>query len=153
MYGCKADTLFAIRACMKLYPKIFNVFLLAISILLFGQAIRISEAPLVRITDTMNHYNFYNSVWLVILTMTTVGYGDIYPRTYIGRFIMFLCSMFGVVIVSFVVVTVRNELEMTTLESKAYTVIKKIEIKNKMKHEAATIIGKAAKLYLQVKKN
>lgn len=66
---------------------------------------------------------------------------------------MFLCSMFGVVIVSFVVVTVRNELEMTTLESKAYTVIKKIEIKNKMKHEAATIIGKAAKLYLQVKKN
>ena len=65
---------------------------------------------------------------------------------------MFLCSMFGVVIVSFVVVTVRNELEMTSLESKAYTVIKKIEIKNKMKHQAATIIGKAAKLYLQVKK-
>lgn len=65
---------------------------------------------------------------------------------------MFLCSMFGVVIVSFVVVTVRNELEMTSLESKAYTVIKKIEIKNKMKHDAATIINKAAKLYLSVKK-
>jgi len=82
-----------------------------------------------------------------------VGYGDIYPRTYMGRLIMFICSMFGVVVVSFVVVTVKNQLEMTAFETKAFTVIRKTGLKSKIKNEAAIIISKAAKLFLKIKKN
>lgn len=56
-------------------------------------------------------------------------------------------------ILSVMVVAVTNELEMDNLQSKAYTVIRKISIKDKMKKEAASVIGKAAKLYLSIKKN
>lgn len=82
-----------------------------------------------------------------------VGYGDIYPRTDLGRLVMFFCSLVGVVIISIMVVAVTNELEMSSLQSKAFTVIKKISIKEKMKHEAASVLGKAARLYLNIKKH
>ena len=64
---------------------------------------------------------------------------------------MFFCAMFGVIIVSVMVVAVTNSLEMTNLESKAYTVIKKLAIKNRMRDQAADIITKAVRMYLKVK--
>lgn len=64
---------------------------------------------------------------------------------------IFICSMFGVVIVSIVVVTAMNFFEMDNLELKVYTIINKISKKNKMKVHAAQIISKMTKLYLNVK--
>jgi hypothetical protein len=153
MYGCESDSMFAIRALMDNMPFKFNTIILLLSIAIFGQAVRICEAPLSRITPEMDHFDYTNSMWSVILTMTTVGYGDIYPRTFAGRIIIFIVSMVGVVIVSMVVVTVMNIFQMSPLESKAYTVIKKINIRNKMKLGAANIISQLSKLHLIVKKN
>lgn len=77
----------------------------------------------------MNHHNFINACWSVILTMTTVGFGDYFPRTTIGRIVIFFCAMFGVVVVSMIVVTVMNMLEMSGAESKAFTVSKKMSLR------------------------
>jgi len=71
MYGCEANTLFAVRSMMKSNPFLFNSVVMIGSILIFGQALRICEAPLIRITDEMDHHDFVNSCWAVILTMTT----------------------------------------------------------------------------------
>lgn len=49
------------------------------------------------------------------------------------------------------VVAVTNELEMTSLQAKAFTVINKTEAKIKMKKEAAKVIGKSARLFLKLK--
>ena len=153
MYGCKAGTLFALRAIMKKSPFVLNFTLIVFSIIIFGQAIRISEAPLSRVTEEMNFSSFINSIWAVILTMTTVGYGDFYPRTMIGRFCMFLCSIIGIVNTSFMVVAVQTNLHMSELESKAFTVISKIRAKKEMRDKASTVIGRASKLYLKAKNN
>lgn len=59
--------------------------------------------------------------------------------------------MYGIVIVSIVVVTAMNFFEMDNLELKVYTVINKIAKKNIMKEHAAHIISKLTKLYLNVK--
>ena len=60
---------------MKNYPFLFLMAFLSVSIIIFGQAIRICEAPLIRVdekmTKEMDHSNFINCVWLVIVTMTT----------------------------------------------------------------------------------
>lgn len=71
MYGCKADSLFAAKALMKRNPFTFNTIVMILSILVFGQAVRICEAPLARITQEMDHFDYTNSMWVVILTMTT----------------------------------------------------------------------------------
>jgi hypothetical protein len=91
-------------------------------------------------------------MWCVIVTMTTVGFGDIYPRTLPGRIVIFLVSLVGVVVVSIVVVTIQNILMMSPLESKACTIIKKIQIKTGMSEKAARIVGKLTKLQLAMKR-
>lgn len=153
MYGCKADTAFAVRCLMIVNPSIFNTILYLGSILLFAQGIRICEAPIARVTEEMNHFDYINAIWSVILTMTTVGYGDIYPRTTIGRVVYFLCAMFGVVVVSMIVVTVMNMLEMSSTESKAFTVIKKTTSRKNLIHKSASLITQALRLHLKIKKN
>ena len=53
-----------------------------------------------------------NSIWLTIITMTTVGYGDFFPRTLIGRIIDFVLVIWGIFIVSLMVVVLTNALDM-----------------------------------------
>lgn len=51
------------------------------------------------------------------------------------------------------VLAVKNKLDMTSIQTKAFTVINKVEIKNSIKNCAADIIGKASKVFLKVKKH
>ena len=149
MYGCNANTLFAIKSLMKTTPTRLNIIFLFLLIFWFGEAVRICENPLTRVVPDMP-FNYINSMWTVVLTMTTVGYGDIYPRTTLGRLVIFFCSIFGVIVISLIVVTVQNSLEMTNVESKAYTVIKKIQLTQTMRDRAAMVIGKASRIFLGV---
>jgi potassium intermediate/small conductance calcium-activated channel subfamily N protein 2 len=48
--------------------------------------------------------------------MTTVGYGDFYARTDLGRLVIFIVCIFGVFVVSMMVVTLTNSLITTSLE-------------------------------------
>lgn len=49
------------------------------------------------------------SLWFAIVTMTTVGFGDVVPSTLGGRLIGFLCAISGVLVVAFTVpVAVNN---------------------------------------------
>ena len=71
MYGCKANSLFALKALMKKNPLTTNFSILFAIIIIFAQALRVAEAPLSRLSKEMNHYNYFNSIWDVILCITT----------------------------------------------------------------------------------
>jgi len=152
MYGCEATTGFAVRCLMIVSPTLFNTILYLGSILFFAQAFRICESPISRVNGDMDHSSYINSIWSVILTMTTVGYGDIFPRTTIGRFVYFLCAMFGVVVVSMIVVAVMNELDMTILEQKAFVVIKRMGLRKELVQSSAKVICKAYRMHLKIKR-
>ena len=152
MYGCKAGSGFAVRCLMLDKPYLFNTLLFIGSIMIFAQGIRICESPISRVTKEMNHFSYINSIWSVILTMTTVGYGDIFPRTNIGRLVYFICAMFGVVVVSMIVVTVMNMLDMSNVESKAFTVIKRMTLRSQLMDDSARAIGKAMRLHFAIKR-
>lgn len=48
--------------------------------------------------------------WMTMVTMTTMGYGDFYPHTVLGRIIGVICGLWGAFIVSVIVVVLTKTL-------------------------------------------
>lgn len=65
--------------------------------------------------------------------MTTVGYGDFYPRTLIGRTIDVLLVVWGTFVVSLMVVVLTNTLNMDQSEKRALIVLNRLEAKRSLK--------------------
>ena len=84
--------------------------------------------------------------------MTTVGYGDFYPRTLIGRIIDFILVIWGIFIVSLMVVVLTNALDMDSNESRALIVLNRLEAKRVVKEKAANLISTTFKRHRLEKK-
>ena len=44
--------------------------------------------------------NFFDALYWAATTLTTVGYGDVYPLTNLGKVISMFSSLFGVAIIA-----------------------------------------------------
>lgn len=73
--------------------------------------------------------------------MTTVGFGDIYPKTILGRLIGIIVCFWGVFIVSFFVVTLNNMLTFDGNEEKSYKILLRLFYKEELKKEATKVLG------------
>lgn len=56
--------------------------------------------------------------------MTTVGYGDGYPSTHLGRFVASLACLLGMFLISLIIIALINLTDFTQQERKAYDIIK-----------------------------
>lgn len=74
------------------------------STVLFGTASMIYERPI------QEDYEYkINPIWQMFVTMSTVGYGDIVPKSHLGRLITGLACIWGMFLLSLLMVTL-NEL-------------------------------------------
>ena len=44
--------------------------------------------------------NFFDAIYWATVSLTTVGYGDIYPVTTVGRLVTMISSIFGIAIIA-----------------------------------------------------
>ena len=88
---------------------------LLVSTLMFGYELRIFESKLNEISE-QNYSSMVNSVWNVIITFTSVGYGELFPKTIFGRSIAILICFWGFIIIAFFVMTVDNVLSFEKTE-------------------------------------
>ena len=160
MYGCESDYLYAIKCLFKDTPLSLIGIVFACSILIFSISLRIAERNLV--IEYPRHFNgqaypgnierFENALWLTIITMTTVGYGDFFPRTIFGRLIDILLVVWGTFIVSLMVVVLTNTLNMDQSEKRALIVLNRLEAKKTLKEASAFVITHSCKKYLLQKR-
>lgn len=88
--------------------------------------------------------HLYNSMWLVVITMTTVGYGDIYPRTHFGRFFGVVACLIGMLLVSYLIVGMSTLYDFQLpQERKAYLKIKKLTATDHLRSKAANVLKTA----------
>ena len=80
-----------------------------VSVLLFTFMFRVAEAT---IPENSARKSYSNMLWMTIITVTTVGYGDYSPQTPIGRIIAVIVVSWGVLIVSVMVVVLTNAFAM-----------------------------------------
>jgi hypothetical protein len=72
----------------------------------------------------------FNCMWFCIVTMCTVGYGDYFPVTHLGRTVTLVICIWGVFIVSIMVVTLTNTLIQSNFEKKAIAVLEKLDLRD-----------------------
>ena len=82
-------------------------------------------------------------MWNVIVTLATVGYGDFYLKTALGRFIGLIVCFWGTFIVSYFVVTVTNMLTFAPPEEKSYTLLLRLHYKEELKRYAVNVLSSA----------
>ena len=142
MNGCKANYMFAVKALMKNKPYTVLVVALLFSVGIMGYFLRMFERPL-SVVSGQDFNLFSNTVWNVLVTMTTVGYGDYYPKTNMGRIIGLIIAFWGVFIVSLFVVSLQNMFEFDSCEEKAFQLNERLDAKDALRIEAANVLSSA----------
>ena len=144
-YACKANESFAFKAFQKENPFIvlFSIFLL--SCLCFGYAMQNFEIlyweHYSKETDNYQSWEYiWNSFWFVFVTMTTVGYGDFYPKTQVGRVITIFCSLVGCYFVSSMMVFMTNKTAKNEKEEKAFKLIIRLQYRKSVRDYQSKLI-------------
>ncbi|XP_059189743.1 potassium voltage-gated channel subfamily C member 4 [Centropristis striata] len=93
------------------------IIFLALGVLIFATMIyyaeRIGASP--NDPSGTNHTHFKNipiSFWWAVVTMTTLGYGDMYPKTWLGMMVGALCALAGVLTIAMPVPVIVNNFGM-----------------------------------------
>ena len=105
---------FQLRTAFRERP--YTVFLVTTGFFMvtFAMLIRIFERPYYRFNfpdiDYQYFDSFSNSIWYVIITVSSVGFGDIYAVTPMGRILTVFAVLVGVIFLSTMVALITSSL-------------------------------------------
>jgi NhaP-type Na+/H+ or K+/H+ antiporter len=77
-------------------PGIFVSALAVCLLLAASYCMRVAEAP----ANRFHSSHFWNNLWFIVVTASTVGYGDNVPSTHLGRLISVVVIIMGTIIIS-----------------------------------------------------
>lgn len=101
----------------------------------------------------LNFGSYWNTIWCLIITMTTVGYGDFYPSSFMGRIIGIISCMSGVFLISMLIVAITNILDFKGCEKNVYVIMDRIELMEEKDMLASKLLGKYLKIINLSKKS
>ena len=144
--------MFAVRACFKQKPNLTLISTIMVSGVICAYMLRIFERPLSEASG-QNFNRLDTAMWNIIVTMTTVGYGDTFPKSYVGRVLGIIICLWGVLLVSLFVVTVSDALEFNNPQKNSYNLIHRLIYRDELKKEAAGAILSHYRIKLYERKN
>lgn len=140
---------FGIKAELKERPYTVVGVLMILSILIFGYALRNVEVAFMinKPNSKFQDWTYvWNGFWCIMITILTVGYGDFYPQTLLGRGIAIIACLWGTFLISLMVVSLTISVEFTPQEQKAYDELKKVELYSSLKKKALNMIRYGVRL-------
>lgn len=143
IYGTDANYNFAIKCIMKKDAMLVLLYSMSISLVALSYQLRLFERQI-----NTNYDNITTAMWNMMVTMFTIGYGDIYPKSHFGRLIGIVIAFLGVYNTSLFIVALNNMLEFESPECKAFNLLQRIQFKDLLRVEAAGALGAAYKLKL-----
>lgn len=141
-YVCQADTRFAFKALQKENPFLTLGIIFVLTCVCFGFSLRNFELHFWEANgDISQNWKYHwNALWCVFVSMTTVGYGDFFPNTHLGRMIIIAACIVGIYFVSMTMVFMTSKSVLSELEMKAYKLIVRLKLRKEMKDLQAKII-------------
>lgn len=143
----------SIKADLKHQPYLIIAGAIIFTVIIIGFAVRNLERTFESDEKSSLDFTYLtNGWWLTVVTMTTVGYGDGYPSTHLGRFIMLITAVMSLIIVSLYVVALTVASMFNKEETKAYYMIKKHGATLKARDKAANVIKCSFRLKMLLSK-
>lgn len=141
IYGVENSLTFVFRCIMQEHPFQLILTMLLVGIAVFGYALRIAETPVSLTDKSMDLTGYIECCWCSMITMATIGFGDYYPRSTIGRLIMIFNTIYGMIVTSLMVNFASEKLSLSQTETKAFTLINRLMFMKSIKKKASEIIG------------
>ena len=134
--GIRVNYLYAFKCIFREYSLMMVGCYAVIFVLIFGYSFRIAELPNSDRHPDDIHFTFFNALWVAIVSMTTVGYGDIVPHTGTGSYVGLMWSVVGIQLTAFFLISFINFLELTDSEQFAYSLRESTDAKDEMRRKA-----------------
>ena len=84
------------------------------TVCIFAYLVRIFEIPYLRQTDDATRFeSYFEAVWFTVVTLTTIGYGDVSPGTLPGKIVTILLGFWSAIFMALLVSTVSNIFNLT----------------------------------------
>eukprot|EP00347_Sterkiella_histriomuscorum_P019865 403340011 len=141
IYGTDATNMYAVKAIMVNNSWIIVIFSTFISLIMFSVQLRLFE----RVVQP-NFFHITTSMWNILITMTTVGYGDVYAMSHTGRFIAVIAAFWGIFLLSLFILSLMNMLNLDSSEQKAYNLLQRLLSKDIMRKQAVHMLSAAFKI-------
>ena len=104
--------MFFIKITLKERPFLLLVSALTIFVIVFGFLVQLFERGIFLNAGYDSFKIVWNSMWVIILSMTTVGFGDVVPLTNLGRLFTMIACFAGTFVISLMTVTITTKIQM-----------------------------------------
>ncbi|CAF3462475.1 unnamed protein product [Rotaria sp. Silwood1] len=142
------DYFFLIKTYLEQWPVVYLTTFCIIVFLIGSWSLRACSY-----SSTNEHLTMQNTMWLFVITFTTVGYGDFTPSTYCGRTIAAIIALVGVLSTALLISVLAQKLVMNRWEKYVNNFVLDIELAKKRKTAAANVIKYAFKVWGMKKRN
>ena len=117
------SSLFAIKSEFKNRAFTMIFFVLFLSIFILGYSIRTIEVFEMKVNQNGQFQDWryiWNGIWCIIITMTTVCFGDFYPVSFLGRLIAVISCLWGLFLITMMIAAITSSFEFNANESISY---------------------------------
>lgn len=145
MMGMRLNMFFTLKCVLLKYTGYVLFFTTFLFGFVLAYMMKVIEGPVALIVIDDDHRRVNNSYldygncfWNVFITMTTVGFGDYYPISLLGRIVCMVSALFGNVLVSMNINYLQRKTEISSDEQNAFSFIQRMEEREVMQCIAAT---------------
>jgi hypothetical protein len=137
MMSRQLDLFFGFRALFIRHTAPVLIFSFCIICLMLGYMLKILSEPMQYPFEKTSFDNYGNCIWYVFVTMTTVGYGDMFPKTTSQRIIGCLIALAGTVLIALLVSFFQDLFTLTSLEKETLNFEKRVELRQEIMADSA----------------
>lgn len=121
----EANIRFSIKCLFKMYPMTMVVALLAGTVPLIAYLLRLVERPFNDLS-AMDLSTYLTSLWCTAVTLATIGYGDYFPHTNLGRLLCALTGAWGAVVFSVIVFVIQDGMDLTKRQHTCFQKVRRL---------------------------
>ena len=141
----KTKILFIFKAILNENFLLTTFMVFFLSVLLFSVIIRISENGFINHIKKKDFeieninlkpifYYYKNCFWNIVITITTIGYGDLSVNSVLSKILQFFISITGFIIISFLIVALTEFVKFDNIQEKVFDLFNAVHMKEEMKH-------------------